>query len=78
MHSENFNMPQIPVQEPQHRKNDVREEFVPGAMPVEPDDDPFPVPITDDPEEDGELDPDEDEGLPGHRTRHPIEVATCH
>lgn len=70
-------MPQIRVPELQHPKDDVREEFVPGAIPVEPDDDPFPVPITDDPEEEGDRDPDEDEGLPGHRSRHPIEVAAC-
>lgn len=54
-------------------KTDVREDFEPGVMPLDPDEGPDTFPLQDDPDFDPDIDHGPDE-MPGQRVRHSVEV----
>jgi len=68
-------MSRVHCHEPRRPERDVREEFVPGAIPLDPDEGPVPFPLQDDPER--EIDPVGGPPAPARRSRARVEMARC-
>lgn len=68
-------MSRVHCHEPRRPERDVREEFVPGAMPLDPDVGPVPFPLQDDPGR--EIDPGSAPPAPTRRTRRQVAVPSC-
>lgn len=62
---------------PHYPKQDLPEEFEPGAQPVEPDEGPVPASIPDDPEHERVIDPGANRVRLTLRTFRQAEVARC-
>lgn len=74
---EALDMSQTHLPKPLRPTHDVPEEFVPGALPVEPDEGPGPAFIPDGPSDDRDNDPDATRDRPArHHHRH-VEVTRC-